>query len=391
MATDDASPTIRPMELEEAASEVLASDDSLLTAVTQEVAALADEEHPLGVPGTPMLRRSPMRVGFAASIGVLLALALAAIVVKAAAVLILISIAALIAIGLEPIVAWLCAHGFSRGWAVTLVVGVLVSFVAVFAVQIASPITDEAIQAQSQIPTLVKELQDKNSFLGSLNQRYQLEAKAQDLFAQGTLGGVLHLGGVLLSLAADLLIIFVLIIYFLADFPALKRTFYRLLPRSRRPRAGLITDEILSRVGGYFLGNLLTSVIAIVANYLLLRILGVPYALMLSILVGLLDLIPLVGSIVGGLIVALVALAAVSLPAALVTIAYHIGYRLLEDYLLSPRIMRKTVNVRPVVTILAVLVGGALLGVVGALMAIPVAAGVQLVLTEVVLPRQEAA
>lgn len=391
MATDDASPTIRPMELEEAASEVLASDDSLLTAVTQEVAALADEEHPLGVPGTPMLRRSPMRVGFAASIGVLLALALAAIVVKAAAVLILISIAALIAIGLEPIVAWLCAHGFSRGWAVTLVVGVLVSFVAVFAVQIASPITDEAMQAQSQIPTLVKELQDKNSFLGSLNQRYQLEAKAQDLFAQGTLGGVLHLGGVLLSLAADLLIIFVLIIYFLADFPALKRTFYRLLPRSRRPRAGLITDEILSRVGGYFLGNLLTSVIAIVANYLLLRILGVPYALMLSILVGLLDLIPLVGSIVGGLIVALVALAAVSLPAALVTIAYHIGYRLLEDYLLSPRIMRKTVNVRPVVTILAVLVGGALLGVVGALMAIPVAAGVQLVLTEVVLPRQEAA
>ena len=94
MATDEPSPTVYSEELEEAASEVLASDDPLLTPVTQEVAALADEEHPLGVPGTPILPRSPMRVGFAAAIGVLAALALAAIVVKAAAVLILIAIAA---------------------------------------------------------------------------------------------------------------------------------------------------------------------------------------------------------------------------------------------------------------------------------------------------------
>lgn len=378
-------------ELEEAALDVLSSDDPLLNPATQEIAALADEEHPLGVPGTEVLARSPLRVGFAAAIGVLAALALAAVVIKAGGVLILIAIAALIAIGLEPLVTWLCARRISRGWAVAIVVGLLVAFVAVFAIQLAPPIADEASQAQSQIPTLVNELQDKNSFLGSLNERYQLETKAKDLLRPGTLGGVLHLGGVLLSFAANLLIVFVLVVYFLADFPTLKRTFYRLLPRSRRPRVGLITDEILNRVGGYFLGNLLTSVIAIVANYVLLRILGVPYALVLSILVGLLDLVPLVGSIVGGLIVALVALAAVSLPAALITIGYHMGYRLLEDYLLSPRIMRKTVNVRPVVTILAVLVGGALLGVVGALMAIPVAAGVQLVLTEVILPRQEAA
>jgi predicted PurR-regulated permease PerM len=378
-------------ELEEAASEILASEDPLLSPDTQEVAALADEEHPMGVPGKPLLARSPLRIGFSAAIGVLFALALAAVVLKAASVLILIGIAALVAVGLEPLVVWLCSKGLRRGIATGIVVALLVAFVATIAAQLAVPISDEATQAHSQIPTLIRELQDKSSFLGSLNQRYQLQEKATDLFSGQTVVGVLHVGGILLSLAADVLIVFVLVIYFLVDFPALKRAFYRLLPRSRRPRVGLITDEILVRVGGYFLGNVLTSLIAIVANYVLLRVLGVPYALVLSILVGLLDLIPLVGSIFGGLIVALVALAAVSLTAALITIAYHVAYRLLEDYLLSPRIMRKTVNVRPVVTILAVLIGGALLGVVGALMAIPAAAAIQLVLTEVVLPRQEEA
>lgn len=376
---------------EEAASEILASEDPLLSPDTQEVAALADEEHPMGVPGKPLLIRSPLRIGFNAAIGVLFALALAAVVLKAASVLILIGIAALVAVGLEPLVVWLCSKGFRRGIAVAIVVAVLVAFVATFVAQLAVPISDEATQAHSQIPTLIRELQDKSSFLGSLNQRYQLQDKATQLFSGQTVGGVLHVGGILLSVAADVLIVFVLVIYFLVDLPALKRTFYRLLPRSRRPRVGLITDEILVRVGGYFLGNVLTSAIAIAANYVLLRVLGVPYALVLSILVGLLDLVPLVGSIFGGLIVALVALAAVSLTAALITIAYHVAYRLLEDYLLSPRIMRKTVNVRPVVTILAVLIGGALLGVVGALMAIPAAAAIQLVLTEVVLPRQEEA
>jgi predicted PurR-regulated permease PerM len=378
-------------QLTDAASEILASHDPLLTPLTQEVAALADEQHPLGVPGEPILERSPLRVGFAGAVGVLAALALAAVVLKAGGVLILIAIAALVAIGLEPIVGWLCSKGLSRALAVAIVVGMLVASIAFFAVELAVPISDEAGQARSQIPTFVSELQDKNSFLGSLNQRYGLQEKATELFSAGTLGGVLHLGGILLSVAADFLIVFVLVIYLLADLPLLKRTFYLLLPRSRRPRVGLITDEILARVGGYFLGNVLTSVIAIVANYALLRILGVPYALVLSVLVGLLDLVPLVGSIFGGLIVALVALAAVSLTASLITIGYHVAYRVLEDYLLSPRIMRRTVNVKPVVTILAVLVGGALLGIVGALIAVPVAAAVQLVLTEVVLPRQEAA
>ncbi|HVA09304.1 MAG TPA: AI-2E family transporter, partial [Acidimicrobiales bacterium] len=146
---------------------------------------------------------------------------------------------------------------------------------------------------------------------------------------------------------------------------------------------------IVSRIGGYVLGNVLTSTVAIILNYILLRILGVPYALVLPVFVGLADLVPLVGSLFGGFVVALIAFARVSFTAALITVGFHLLYRALEDYILNPRVMRHTVHVKPVVTIVAVLLGSSLLGLVGVLIAVPVAAAIQLVLTEVVFPSQD--
>ena len=118
------------------------------------------------------------------------------------------------------------------------------------------------------------------------------------------------------------------------------------------------------RVGGYVLGNFATSVVAVITSYVLLLILGVPYALVLSVLTGVLDLVPLIGSSIAGVLVALVALATVSPTAALITVAFHVVYRVFEDYLPNPRVLRKTVDVSPLVTIVAVILGGSLLGVV---------------------------
>jgi predicted PurR-regulated permease PerM len=129
--------------------------------------------------------------------------------------------------------------------------------------------------------------------------------------------------------------------------------------------------------------------VAIVGNYVVLLALGVPYALVLSILVGILDLVPLVGSTVGGAVVALVALATTSGTAAVITIAYHVVYRVFEDYFLNPRVLRKTVDVSPLVTVIAVLIGGSLLGITGALLAVPTAAALQLVLQEVIYPMRD--
>lgn len=375
--------------LEEAAEELIESDDLLLKEEPRQVAAQVSAEHPLGVPGKPLGERSPVRFGFAAGIGLLLAAAVGWLVVLAGHVLVLVVIAALVAIALEPVVAFLCRHRFRRGLAVGVVVGAGLAIVAILAIQVAPLITTEASQITHQLPRLVHDLQDRNSTVGQLILKYHLEQKAEKVISVDAYGGVVQLGGVVLSVATSTLIVLVLVVYFLASFPLLKEVFYRLFPRSRRPRVGVIGDEILTRIGGYALGNALTSIIAIVANYVLLRILGVPFALVLSVLVGLLDLVPLIGSIVGGAVVALIAFATVSLTAGLITIVFHLLYRAVEDYVINPRVLRKTVNVKPVVTVVAVLLGGTLLGIVGALIAVPVAAGLQLVLTEVVLPSQD--
>ena len=190
----------------------------------------------------------------------------------------------------------------------------------------------------------------------------------------------------MLSAASEMLVVVVLVIYFLAAMPRIKLFLYRLAPQSRRSRVILIGDEIFVKVGGYMLGNFLTSLIAGVGTWAWLQIFGVPYPLLLGLLVALLDLIPVIGSTVGGAIVSLVALT-VSLPVAIATLAFYITYRLAEDYLIVPRIMGRTVEVPAVVTVVAVLLGGALMGLIGALVAIPAAAALRLLLNEVTFRR----
>jgi predicted PurR-regulated permease PerM len=159
-----------------------------------------------------------------------------------------------------------------------------------------------------------------------------------------------------------------------------------LVPHSRRPRAILIGDEIFAKVGGYVLGNLLISLISAVLTFSWLLALRVPYPLLLAIMVGLLDLIPIIGSTVAGVVVCLVALT-VSLPVALATAGFFIVYRVVEDYLLVPKIIGRVLQVPSLITVVAVLVGGVLLGVIGALVAIPVTAAVLLIVREVLIPR----
>jgi predicted PurR-regulated permease PerM len=151
--------------------------------------------------------------------------------------------------------------------------------------------------------------------------------------------------------------VIVLVIYFLVGMPRIKLFVYRLAPHSRRARVILLGDEIFTKVGGYVLGNVATSVIAGLGTYLWMVAFGIPYPILLGLFVAILDLIPVIGSTIGGAVVSLVALT-VSLPVAITTLAFHIGYRLAEDYLLVPRIMGSTVKVPAVVSVVAVLAAG---------------------------------
>ena len=248
-------------------------------------------------------------------------------------VLVLIGLALFLAIGLEPAVSLLARRKVPRWAAVITVLVASLAVVGGFLAAAIPPLARQATQFLTQAPTMFSQLQSQHSLVGRLTGRLQVQVS-----------------------------------------------------HSRRPRAILLGDEIFAKVGGYVLGNLLISLIAAALTFTFLVIMGVPYPLLLSIFVAILDLVPVIGSTIAGVVVCLVALS-VSLPVCLATIGFFLIYRLAEDYLLVPRIIGRVLKVPALVTVVAVLLGGALLGIVGALIAIPAAAALLLIAREVLFPR----
>ena len=354
-------------------------------------ADIAEETGGLGIPGRPVNRRSPFMIGLSGAFGVAVTYGLVELFIRARAVLIIIGLAMFIAAGLDPVVGWLVRHRFPRWAAVLTVIVALLAIIGGFLAAAIPPLASEATALAHQIPNYVHSMQDKNSELGKLNTRFKIQQHLESLLTSGgssVVGGVLGAGELVLSTASSILAIIVLSIYFLAGLPRIKVFAYRLVPHSRRPRTILIGDEILAKVGGYVLGNVLTSVIAGAGTYFWMLAFGIPYPLLLGMFVAILDLIPVIGSYVGGAVVTLVALT-VSLPVAIATLAFYITYKLAEDYLIVPRIMGRTVQVPAIVSLVAVLIGGVLLGIIGALVAIPVAAAIRLLLNEILIRRQD--
>jgi predicted PurR-regulated permease PerM len=364
------------------------ADDRMEQAVAI-AAQAAEETGGLGRPGRPMNRRSPFFIGMAAAAGVAVTYGLLQIVLKAGSVLILIGLALFISAGLDPAVSWLTQRGLRRWVAVCIVLLVVMAVIGGFLAAAIPPLASQASALAAQLPHYAHSLQSHSSELGKLNDRYHLEQRLQKLVtSKGTtlISGLLGAGKVVLGALGSVLVVAVLTVYFLAGLPRIKLFVYRLAPHSRRTRVILLGDEIFTKVGGYVLGNVLTSVIAGLGTFAWMIIFGIPYPVLLGLFVALLDLIPVVGSSIGGLVVTLVALT-VSLPVAIATLGFYIAYRLAEDYLLVPRIMGRAVQVPAVVSVVAVLVGATLLGIIGALVAIPTAAALRLWLDEVAFRR----
>jgi predicted PurR-regulated permease PerM len=367
--------------------------EHVMQAAVEDAAAEADATGGFGRPGKPLNRRSPFFVGMAGAAGVAVTYGLAELVIRARSVLILIGLALFIAAGLDPAVRWLTRGRMPRWGAAATVLVVALGIFAGFLLAAIPPLAAQASALADQLPHYLHALNNPHSSLGRINLHYHLEQRVQKLLADrgSTIaGGVLGAGEVVLSAVSSVLAVAVLTVYFLVGLPRIKLFLYRLAPRSRRPRVILIGDEIFTKVGGYLLGNFLTSLIAGAGTYVWMLIFGIPYPALLGLLVALLDLVPVVGSTIGGVIVTLVALT-VSLPVGIATLCFYVAYRLAEDYLLVPRIMGKTVEVPAVVTVVAVLIGAALLGLIGALVAIPAAAAIRLLLNEVTFRRMDRA
>jgi predicted PurR-regulated permease PerM len=374
---------------QETVQETAREDVDRVQEAVEEAAAEAEQTGGLGTPGKAINRRSPFYVGMTAAAGVAVTYGLVELIIRARSVLILIGLALFIAAGLDPVVTWLTNHKWPRWAAVLAVILGAVAIGAGFLAAAVPPLAAQATALVHAMPHYMHELQDHNSDLGKLNDKYHIQQRVSTLLSSrgsDLIGGVLGAGELVLTAASSILLVLVLSVYFLASLPKTKLFAYRLVPHSRRSRVILIGDEVLARVGGYMLGNVLTSLIAGLGTFFWMLAWGIPYPVLLGLLVALLDLIPVIGSTVGGAIVTLVALT-VSVPVAIATLAFYIGYRLAEDYLIVPRVMGRTVQIPAIVSMISVLVGGVLLGIIGALIAIPVAASIRLVLQEVTFRR----
>jgi predicted PurR-regulated permease PerM len=350
---------------------------------------LSSNDESLGGLGRPFDRRTPFFVGLTGALGVAVAYVMARGIADITSVLVIIGLALFIAIGLNPILEFLVERGLRRGVAVAIVTAGFVLVIAGFAIAAVPVISHEVQNLVNNYPRYRADLASGKGWAGKLAVNLHLTGylKGKSKLKLPVAGGILGAGKVILSIGVATVSVVALTIYFLIALPGVRRLWLSLIPRSRRERVDLLTEEVFGRVGGFMLGNLLSSAIAGIGTYVWLLIFGVPYALLLALFVALFDLIPMVGSTIAGIVVSLVALSK-GLPVGIATAVFYVVYRFLEDYLVNPRVMKHTVKVTPGLTIIATLIGGTLLGLIGALIAIPVAATVHLLLEEVAFPRQ---
>jgi predicted PurR-regulated permease PerM len=283
-------------------------------------------------------------------------------------------------------VRWLEGHGVRRGVAVGLIFGVFVAILAAFLLSIIPPLANQVGALVHNLPDYLAGLQQRSARFRELDQRYDLSSRLEGVVGQlpGQLtGGVLGLTSQVFGALIYFLTVVVFTVYFMLDLPRLRRGVVRVFTVDRRDRYGAVVDVMVTKVGDYMIGRLLIALVGGVVAFIGLELFGVPYPLPLAILIGLLDLIPLIGHPIGAVVAVVVSLATKGLwPVTVLLAAFFVVYQQAENYLIAPRILRHSVDISAVAVLLAALVGATVLGIVGALVAIPVAAAVKVVLAQ---------
>jgi predicted PurR-regulated permease PerM len=350
------------------------------------------EEPRFGTPGRPLDRRNPFLIGLLGGLGVLLAYAIFVGIRNAASILVLIFIAGFLAIGLNPAVSRLRTWGVPRGGAVAIVALTVVGLLAGGIIALIPPLVTQTNELIHNVPEYISNLQ-RNATVNELVERYGITTKVSSALNAGTVGnavgGVVGGAKLLFGTIFNTLTVLVLTIYFMAAFDRLREHAFLVVPASRRARVRLLTDEILTKVGAYMAGALAIAVLAGASTFVLALIIGLAYPFALAVVVAICDLIPQIGATLGAIIVSLVGFAS-SLTDGIVCAVFFVVYQQIENYLIYPSVMRRSVKVSDVAAVVAALLGVALFGVVGALVAIPMVAAVQLIMREVVVPSQEA-
>ena len=362
--------------------------------LTRKKKAVAPED--FGIVGEPLNHSHPFYFGFVAASGAVIAITLLRAFASASQVFVLIIISLFFAMGLNPAVLFIERRGLSRVKAVTATVTLVIGFVGVF-IWIAAPLIIDQVNALiTNAPQLISDLKN-NSTIDELNKNYGIVDTIQEKvdssikdgkFVIGAFGGVLGVGKAFISGVFSILTILVLTLYFLAALPTVTKDALRLVPASRRERVAKITDAIIFRVGAFVGGQITISFFASIFIFFLGLVLDLPYKSALALVVFVCGLIPLIGHFIGMTIVTLIALTVSPLIAA-ISLASYIIYVQFENYVLTPKVMKRALSIPGLVTIIAALIGTSLLGLIGGILAVPIAAAVLLILDEVVYPKAD--
>jgi predicted PurR-regulated permease PerM len=347
-----------------------------------------------GVSGLPINKTQPFYFGFVATLGVLTAIVLLRALESVSQIFVLILVSLFLATGLNPGVEALRKRNLSRGSAVAVIFSSVILFVVFFAFVVVPPVVSQGSNLIQNAPQLLDDLM-KNRSINSLNDQFgiidTLQSRLNSVTSDGTLlistfGGVIGVGQSILSGFFTALTILVLTLYFITSLPQVVNLGLSLVPASRRDRVGKLTNAVIERVGLFVGSQILIAAMAGIFVVVLSTVLSLPSPIAIGMIVFVVALIPLIGHFIGAGVVTLIALTQSPL-IGLIAFVTYVLYVQIENYIVTPRIMKRTLSVPGAVTIISALIGSSLLGLVGGLLAVPVAASIILILDEVVIPR----
>jgi predicted PurR-regulated permease PerM len=340
-------------------------------------------------------RVSWIQAGFFAGLGLVAVAVLAGGVWSVRAVLVRVFVALFLAVSLDPAVRWLTRRGVKRGIAVALILAAFAAIVTAFLWSVIPPLVRQFEQVIRDVPTYIANLQRESVRFQELNERYDIASRLAGTVSQlpSTIGsGLVGLTGRVFGALANTLTVVVLTIYFMLDLPRLRRNVPRLAPAHRRARVHEITDVVIDKVGGYMIGQITISTIAGICALIALQVLDAAAPLPLAIVVGGFALIPLIGATLGATIAVMVTAFTTGLwPTAVILAIFFLLYQQLENYVIAPRVLRSAVDLSAAAVLLSGLIGATVLGLLGALMAIPTAAAVKVVIVQEMAKHEERA
>ncbi len=398
--SNDESPASAPSEkVAEGAADVSAQT----TAASVPDTAAASPVHRIAVePMTPS--RSfwtridrPFVFGFLVTLGALGAILLGLALSNLATVLIYIALALFAALGLDPAVRFLERRGLKRTISVLIVILSLIVVVALILWMILPIVIEQIASFVRSVPGMIADFQ-RSDVYATLEKQFgdQFEDLVADvqkfLTNPGNIatigGGALKVGASIATGISGAIVVLVLTLYFVASLPGMKHSMLRLIPARDRARTSDITDQITDSVGGYVMGMVVLAFFNAVLAFLLYFFLGLPFPPLMATVAFCITLIPLVGSVMFWIIGTTLALFTNPLGALIFALVYLV-YMQVEAYVITPRVMNKAISIPGSLVVIGALAGGTLLGLLGALVAVPVAASILIIIKQVWVPRQD--